>query len=535
MENTLQEVLQAVSQFSGVEIPGVSTNSPDGSNAKALPDCNSLKDKIRTDLEAFSTSTATEISKQAEEKARAALAAIQNELNDQIERVAGELREKLQGQVSTEQTEIDLAQQSKDRVAQLVQAQTDEFARWVWMTCKGTGTPTPPQIKNLLEPYIEEATADFAGSFREKVQELIAEQEQVAREKVQAAAESVQSQLDSLEQTSLQAFEQSADSVAKQSAERLKAAADEVVRDLQGGMGNEAEGALGQFKARLRETATAAQADLQREEDLRAENFRQRLEGMAKEAQEMGMSDISSRIAQSAADLVESSIQHLHHQTEDSLEHSRDEISAFMKLEMDDVQRQIHEMGMTMHQALERELAAAGDRHVSNSREKLDGMIQESLASMSERVRQAAELNPDEIARMVRESQDASASQFESRLQETVESRFNGLMVRIQQEADQATQRVAAGAKSISEALIRELSDKANASTAALREQAEQSARRIESSLQESLEAHKQQLATFTQAALAEQKKAMSGNVAELHSRLKQAGDLLIASVPTAQ
>jgi len=535
MEKTLQEVLQAVSQISGVEIPGVLTNSPDGSNTQALPDCNSLKDKIRTDLEAFSTSTATELSNQAEEKARAALGTIENELNDQVERVAGEIRAKLHGRMATEEAEIDLAQQSKDRIAQLVQAQTDEFARWVWLTCKGTGTPTPPQIQKLLEPYIEEATADFAVSFRHKVQDLIAEQEQVAQEKLQSTVQSVQSQLSSLEQASLQTCEQNADSVAKQSAERLNAAADEVVKGLQGRMENEVEGAVGSFQARLGETSATAQADAQREQDLRAENFRQRLEGMAKEAQEMGMSEISSRIAQSAADLIESSIQHLHHQTEDSLEHSRDEISAFMKLEMDGVQQQIRDLGLTAHQTLDQELAAASDRHISTSREKLDGMIQESLASMSERVRQAAELNSEEIARMVRQSQDAAASQVESRLLESVESRFNDMMARMQQEADQAAQRVAAGAKAASEALIRELSDKASASAAALREEADQSARRMESMLQKSAEAHMQHLATTAQAALAEQKEAMSGNVTALHNRLKQAAELLIASVPQAQ
>lgn len=535
MQNTLQEVLQAVSQFSGVDLPGASPTSPDGSDSLQRLDVSTLKDRIRNDLEAFSVSTATELSKQAEEKTRAALGALENELNDQVERVAGGFREKLQGRVGTEQTDVELAQQSKDRVAHLIQAQTDEFARWVWLTCKGTEAPTPPQIQKLLEPYIEEATADFGASFQQKVQDLIAEQEQVVRERIQAAAQSVQSQLNSLEQASLQVCEQNADTIVKQSEGRLNVAADEAVTGLQSRMGHEVEGALASFQAQLGETSAAAQTELQRDQDQWAENFSQRLEGMAKEAQEMGMSEISSRIAQSASDLIESSLQHLHQQTEDSLEHSREEISAFMKLEMDGVQRQIHDMGMTVHQALDRELSAASDRHVSNSREKLDDVIQESLASMSERVRQAAELNSEEIARMIRDAQDASASQFESRLQETVESRFNGLMARIQQEADQAAQRVAAGAKAVSEALMRELSDKANASAAALREESDQASRRMESSLQESLEAHRQQLAQIVQAGLAEQKVAMSDNVTDLHDRLKQAAELLIGSIPKAQ
>ncbi len=535
MQNTLQEVLQAVSQFSGVDLPGASPTSPDGADSPPRLDVSTLKDRIRNDLETYSVSTAAELSKRAEEKTRAALGALENELNDQIERVAGGLREKLQGRAGTEQAGVELAQQSKDRVAHLIQAQTDEFARWVWQTCKGTEAPTPPQIQKMLEPYVEEATADFGASFQQKVQDLIAEQVQVVRERFQEAAESAQSQIGSLQQASLQVCEQNADTVVKQSTDKLNFAADEALTGLQSRMGHEVEGALARFQTQMGETSAAAQTELQRDQDQWAENFRQRLEGMAKEAQGMGMSELSNRIAQSSADLIESSLQHLHHQTEDSLEHSRDEISAFMKLEMDGVQQQIRDLGLTAHHALDCELAAASDRHIANSREQLDGMIQESMASMPERVRQAAELNSEEIARVIRDSQDALASQFESRLQETVESRLNGLMARIQQEADHAAQRVAAGAKAVSEALMRELSDKANASAAALREESDQASRRMESSLQESLEAHRQQLAQIVQAGLAEKKDAMSDTVTELHNRLKQAAELLIATDPKAR
>lgn len=535
MQNTLQEVLQVVSQFSGVDLKGAPQASSGARGPLPGLDCESLKDKIRSDLETFSAKTATELSKQAEEKTRATLGTLENELNDQIQRMAGELREKLQGQMAAEQTEVNVAQQSKDRVAHLIQAQTDEFARWVWLTCKGTEAPTPPQVQKLLEPYVEDATADVAASFQQKLQDLIAGHEQVVQENLQSAVRSLQGQLGSLEQASLQACEQKADTVVKHSTDRLNVVADEAMKGLQGRFGDEAEGALARFQTQLGETSTAAHTEFQHDQDQWAENFRQRLDGMAKEAQEMGMAEISSRIAQSAADLIESSLQHLHQQTEDKLEHSREEINAFMKLEMNGVQHQISELGLQAHEALDRELAAASDRHVSDSRVKLDGMVQESLASMSERVRQAAELNSEEIARMVRESHDISASQFESRLQETVESRFSGLVARIQQEADQAAQRVAAGAKAVSEALMRELSDKANASAAALREESDQASRRMESSLQESLEAHRQQLARIVQAGLAEQKEAMSGNVTELRNRLKQAAELLVVNVPNAQ
>lgn len=522
-----------VSQLSGVEMPDPS--SPDASDSLPRVDFNALKDRIRNQLETFSTTAVADLSNKAEEKARAALGTIEDELNGHIEQVAQELREKLQGQVGTEQAEVDITQQSKERVTELVKAHTDEFARWVWMMCRGTEAPVPEQIEKLLEPYIEEATDNFAATFREKVQGLIDEQGQVVQEKLLTVPHTVEDHLRSLEQSSLQICEQNADSVAQQSAERLNAMADGVVKELQSRFGDELEGAIGAFQARLAETAAATEADMRRDQNMRAQSFRQEFEGITKEVQEQGISEISDRIAQSTADLVESSIQHLKRQSEDSLEHSREEITAFMKLQMDEVDQRLRDKGLTAHESLDRELAAASDRHITTSREQLDAMAHECTESMAERIHQAAEQHLEEASRLVRDSQDAVAAQYASRLQEDADSRFNILLERIQQEADRAADRVAAGAKAASESLMVKLTENANAAAAALREEASQTTSRIESSLQQSLDAYRQKLDQVTQAGLEEQEKAMSGNVAELHTRLKQAADLLVAFAPKTQ
>jgi hypothetical protein len=533
MQRTLRQVLQMVTQLSGVELPDPS--SPDASESLSRLDFNILKDKIRNNLEAFSSTTVAELSNKAEEKARAALGTIEDQLNSHIEQVAGELRQKLQGQVGTEEAEVELAQQSKDRVTELVKAQTDEFARWVWLTCKGTETPAPAQIEKLLEPYIEEATDNFAASFRQKVQGLIDEQEQVVQEKLLTVPHTVEDHLRSLEQASVQICEQNADSVTQQSAERLNAMADGVVKELQSRFGDQLEGAVSAFQARLVEVAAAAEADLQRDQDMRAQNFREKFEGIAQEVQEERTSEISGRIAQSTADLIESSIQHLQHQSEDSLEHSREEITGFMKLQLDEVDHQIRDLGLKAHESLDRELAEVSDRHMATSREQFDAMAHGCMESMAERIHQAAEQHLEEASRLVRDSQDAVAAQYTSRLQEEADNRFNSLRERIQQEADQAAERVAAGAKAASDSLMVKFSENANAAAAALREEASQATSRIESTLQQSLEAYRQQLEQVTQAGLEEQQKAMSGNVAELHTRLRQAADLLIAFAPKPQ
>ncbi len=529
MQHTLQEVLQAVSQFSGVELPGTSPVFPDGSNRVPRLDYSTLKDRIRNDLEAFSLRTASELSHHAEDQARAALGAVENEINGQIEQAAGQLREKLKGEFGTQQMQIDVAQQSKDRVADIVKSQTDEFARWVWLTCKGTETPTPRQIEKLLEPYIEEASATFAASLRKNAQDLIAEQAEQIQATLQAAAQSAKGQMGSLEKASLQACEQNAETVRRKTAERLSAAADEAVNGIEGKITGELDGALGRFKGRLAEITSAATADLQHDHARRAESFKLQIDGMIKEAQGSALSEISSHIAHTAAGLIDSSVQHMHHQLEDSMENSREEIGAFMKLETEGVRQGVHDLCLAAHQSLELELAATSDQHIADSREQLMAMIETCVQSMEERVRQTADQQLQEIRRLVQDFQQAAAAQHSAQLQQASESCFDSMLQRLRQEADQASLRVVADLKAASEPVLHELSEQANTSVAVLREEAAQAAARIRSSAQDSFESYRQQMEQITQAELEQQQSAVSGKMTELHNRLQQAAELLIA------
>ncbi len=529
MQHTLQEVLQAVSQLSGVELPGSLPVSSDNSNPSPRLDYTTLKDRIRNDLETFSLRTASDMSRHAEEHARAALGAVESEINGQIEQAAGQMREKLKDELGAQQMQIDVAQQSKERVANLVKSQTDEFARWVWLTCKGTETPTPQQIEKLLEPYIEEATSSFAASLRKNAQELIAEHAHQIQDELQAAAQSAKGQMGSLEEASLQVCEQNADSVVRETAERLNAAVDEVVKGLKGRIGPEIEEAVVGFQTRLAEASTAARNDVQRDHELRAEAFRQHLDGILKEAQASELSEISGHIAHTAAGLIDSSVQHMQQQIEDSMEHSREEISAFMKLETDGVQQQVRDLCLGAHQSLEQELAATSNQRIAESREQLTAMIQGCMQSMEERVRQAVDQQLEEVRRLAQDSQQTAAAQHAAQLQEAAESCFDSTLQRLRQEADQASLRVVADLKAASEPVLHELSEQANVSAAALREEAAQAASRVQSSAQDSFEFYRQQLELVIQAGLEQQQRAVSGKMTELHNRLQQAAELLIA------
>lgn len=541
VQQTMRELLEAVASLSGVELPGV---APDSSNSgNPLPQLNykTLKDRIRNDLEAFSVTTAAEVAKQAEEQARAVLGAVQSEVDNQIEQVAGEFREKLQGRLQSEQVEIDLSKESQARVAELVQNQTDEFARWVWLTCKGTGTPIPAQIEKLLEPYVEEASAKVEAVFQQKVQDLLAKQEQSVHDRYQGIIDSFQSQLSSLEQTAQQICRQSVESVTKLSEDRLNAAADEAARNLEAKIQGHAQEELSQFHTRLNEMASTWQEGLRREQDLQAEGFRQRLEGLVDEVQKKSVSEVSGRIERTAADVMESSFQHLHQQADDALEHSKDELKGFMQLQADEVREQFRGVGRSIYESLsqdaakladtlrglDQDLTATEQKHLAASAEQLSSMSQATMESLAARIKQIADTQLGEINKFVQDSQAKAAAQCEAQLHEVAEGRYNSLLERLQKEAEEAGSKVAAEVKTTSESVMQELSDKVNASASVLREEAIQASAHIESSVKNSLETYRQQLAQITGAGLEEHRKAVTDSMADLHNRLKQAAGLL--------
>ena len=545
VQQTLQEVLQSVSRLSGVELPGTCPNSQTVGDPLPPLDSKTLKDRIRSDLEAFSMTTADEIAKQAEEQTRTALAAIQNEVSGQIDRVTEEFRERLQGHFEPEQIGIDLSKQTRERVSELVEARTEEFARWVWLVCKGTGSPVPTQIEKLLEPYVEEASAKLEGVIRQRVQDQLVQQEQFVQEKLQGTVRSVEGQISTLEQAAQQICERNADAVTNSSAERLNAVAEEAAKGFASRIGDEAEGSAGRFQARLEEIVTASQEGLRQESERKAADFRQKLEGMTGEVESQKMSEISGRIEQTATAAIESSVQHLQQQTHDAVEHSKEEMKGFLAVQMEEVRGQVKELGQSVHDSLsqdavrvaeglkrlDEELSSIRDRHLAVSQEQLSGMIQTMMGSLTARLKQITEAQMEEIGRLARESQEKAASQYQLQLQTATEGQYNEMAMRLQKEAGEAGAKVAAEIKANSESVMQELSDRVDASASVLREAGLQASARIESSLQNSLDTCKQQLAQISESNLESHRQAISNSLSALRVRLERSMQILRGEV----
>ncbi|HKT12552.1 MAG TPA: hypothetical protein VJW77_12075 [Terriglobia bacterium] len=540
LQHTLQEVVDAVSNLSGVPL------SEDGaavreSSAQAPLDCKSLKDRIRNDLESFATMTAAEMARQAERQTRIALAALQSEADGQAEQVARELREKFKYQFDPGHYEIGITQQTQDRVTELVQRRTDEFARWVWLMCKGTGTSIPEEIEKLLEPYVEQATGKLSESFRLRFDDELAEQENQAQRRLQGTLSTLEEQVNTLDQKAKKICEQNAASIAMFSADRLNSVAEEAMQGFRNRIREELETDFASFHTRLENTAAELMHKLQQEEENKALTLSSRIAQLETEIKEKATAQLSGQIEQTAANVIESSIQHLHQQAADTLEHSKEELKGFLELQMEEARLKINGLGQSVRDSLaqeaertagsfktlDAETADAREKSLAELKDRLSVMVQNALASMRDRVSQLSEGQIAEIEKLVRGSRENEAAQYEKQLRDVTDTWYNNLLERVQAEARNAAASVTAEVKANADSVMQELSDKVDASALVLREETVQATSRIESLLKGSLETYERQLGEITGSRIDEHRQVIRKSLSDLQARLERSAQIL--------
>ena len=540
LQHTLQEVVDAVSNLSGVPL------SEDGaalreSSAQAPLDCKSLKDRIRNDLESFATMTAAEMARQAERQTRIALAALQSEADGQAEQVARELREKFKHQFDPGHYEIGITQQTQDRVTELVQRRTDEFARWVWLMCKGTGTSIPEEIEKLLEPYVEQATGKLSESFRLRFDDELAEQENQAQRRLQGTLSTLEEQVNTLDQKAKKICEQNAASIAMFSADRLNSVAEEAMQGFRNRIREELETDFASFHTRLENTAAELMHKLQQEEENKALTLSSRIAQLETEIKEKATAQLSGQIEQTAANVIESSIQHLHQQAADTLEHSKEELKGFLELQMEEARLKINGLGQSVRDSLaqeaertagsfktlDAETADAREKSLAELKDRLSVMVQNALASMRDRVSQLSEGQIAEIEKLVRGSRENEAAQYEKQLRDVTDTWYNNLLERVQAEARNAAASVTAEVKANADSVMQELSDKVDASALVLREETVQATSRIESLLKGSLETYERQLGEITGSRIDEHRQVIRKSLSDLQARLERSAQIL--------
>ncbi len=539
LQQTLQEVVEAISNLSGVELTDGATD-PRSASQPSL-DSKSLKDRIRNDLESFASTTAAEMARQAERQTRIALAALQSEASGQAEQVARELRDKFKNQFEPGHFEIGITQQTQDRVTELVQRRTDEFARWVWLMCKGTGTSIPVQIEKLLEPYVEQATGQLSESFRHRFDAQLTEQEEHAQRRLQGTLSTLEEQINTLDLKAKRICEQNNESIAMFSVDRLKGVADETMKNFRNRIQEDLESDFTAFRGRLERTAEDLRQRFQQEEAEKAGNFSSRIAQLESEIKERTTAQLTGHIEQTAANVIESSVQHLHQQAADTLEHSKEELKGFLELQMEEARLQINGLGQSVHESLAQEaerradslkkldleIAGMRERSVADSKDHLSAMVQDALASMRDQVRQISDGQVEEIERLVRGSRENEASQYEKQLRDITDSWYNNLLERIQAEAGNAAAKVSTEVRANADSVMQELSDKVDASAMVLREETVQATTRIESLLKGSLETYEKQLGEITGNRIDEHRQVIRKSLSDLQARLERSAQIL--------
>lgn len=529
MEHTIQEALQAISHFSGIDLPGGVARAEDDEGSMSRVDCSTLKDRIRNDLEAFSVTTVSEMAKEAQQQAKSALVTIQNEMTAEIEQTLGQYREMLRDKMDPQSIDVNIAQQSQERVAELVRAQTDEFARWVWLTCKGTGTPIPLQIEKLLEPYVQEAEALVTGSLQQRIQELLEQQQRVVEERFRGTADSLQKQIQTLQQAAQQMMEQNADSLTKASTERLNSAADEAAEKFEGKIQEHIEGSINGAQIRLDESTSALLNRLNQHQDQMAQEFIRRIEALSAEVEATKGPEIVSRMEQSVAGAVENSLQQLQTATEGAI-HKVEETGRYVNDSVEEGFKRVGEMLGGEGQ----DLSGFREKLLKDSKEHISSMVDEAVGSIEPRLMHLAEQKIEAVGTGLGKSQEESFEAFESRMRKASEGQYNNLLERIQKDAGEAGAQATTEIRKVSETVMQELSEKVEAAAERLKQQQEESGSKFESSMNNTLETFRAQLAEITRTGLEEQRKTISSSLDSLQQRLRLAAESLISDEPAA-
>ncbi len=541
LQQTLQEVLQAVSRLSGVDLTGTAADPQGNGNGHPQLDCKTLKDRIRNDLEAFAATTASEMASQAERQTRIALAAIHHDATDQVDQVVQDLREKLHGQLDLGHLDLGLTQQTQERISELVQRRTDEFARWVWLMCKGTGTPIPIQIEKLLEPFVEEAQGKLTESFRHRFETQLVEHEQLAHNRLQATLNVIEGQMASLEGALNNISEQSAESVTPLAAEKLASVADEAAKQFQDRIRAQIEGDLNIFQTKLEQAAEAMKERLRHEEEQKALNFKARMSELETGLEQKKMAEISQSMEHVALNVVASTIAHLRQQADNTLQHSKEEVHAFLELQMEEVRLKINEMGQSVHEslsqgvegksaslrALEQEVAGIWEKTIADSRNQFSTMTQETVDSMKNQIREAAGAQLEEVHKTVQESREKESSEFQMQLRDITDHLYSSVVARMQADAKNVGAMIVAEVRANSDSVMQELSDKVDASASVLRNETAQATSSIQATLQSSFESYQKQLAEATEARLEQHRQAIRKSLSELQVRLERSAKML--------
>lgn len=542
-QRLMRELLGAISELSGVELPGISIDPQKDGDGSLRLGFKTLKDRIRNELEAFASTSAVEVSKQFEGRSQVVMDPLEREMSARMDNLADEFRGKLQARLEAEQEEV--ANQSKLRIEGMLQTKMDEFAQWIKLMTEGTVSSVPASVEKAIAPHVEEVKARLKSSFQQELGMVLVEMERTGQGRLEGLQKEVEALIRDLPERARQACSASTDQAMKDLNGHLESARDEFSSQFKTGAKSQAEESLNDFKTHLSALTSSSRDEFRSYADSHVEGFKQNLESASKELQEKKTAEILSKVSDASQEALKASLAQVQQRLDETLEHSKGELRSSMAGMLEDVRKQMNDAAQSTRDTISGQAAgisenlkslgermnAAQNEQIAAVAENLTKLSQQTIEGHTQSLKQVFEAQLQEIRGTLGQLQTGMASDYEAQLRRTMEAQRVTMMEQVQRQAEEASCHAVEKIRTSSAQVVQDLSGKVNkevnTATTLLNQWAHQTTVWAESSIKESLESYKRQVAEFTDALLNEQRTTIQGRIGDLQGRLEQAARLL--------
>lgn len=542
-QHLLRELLGSISELSGVELPGISLDTQKDGDGSLRLGFKTLKDRIRNELEAFASTSASDVAKQIQGKGHIVLDPLEAEMNARLDHLAEEFRGKLQERLAAEQNEV--ANLAKLRIEELLQTKMGEFGEWIKLMTEGTVSSVPSAVQKALEPHIEEVKGRLKSSFQQELGMALLEMERLGQSKMEGIQKEVEALISNLPERARQACSASTDQAMKDLNAHLGVARQEFSSQFEAGARTQTEASLNQFKTQIAELSAASREAIQSFAGSHVDSVKQKLEATTQELEKKSSDEIMSKVSKASQDALNSSLTQVQQRLDETLEHSRGELRSSMSTMLDDVRKQMLDAAQSARNSLSGEatsltenirnlgegLKTAEHERIAALEDKLSKLSQQTLEGHTQTLKQVAEGQIEELRRALSDLQLRMVSNYDSQLRQSMETQRKVMMEQVQRLAEEASASAVERVKASSGQVVQDLSGKVNkevnTATTLLNQWAHQTTVWAESSIKESLDSYKRQVAQFTDALLEEQRTTIQGRIGDLQGRLEQAARLL--------
>jgi len=542
-QHFLRELLGAVSELSGVELPGIAVDPLKDGDGSLRLGFKTLKDRIKNDLEGFASRSASEVAKEVHGRSQIVLEPLEKEMSARMDHLADEFRGKLQTRLESEQNEA--ANQAKLQTEEMLQSKMNDFAEWIKLMTEGTVSSVPATVQKSLEPHIAEVKDRLKSSFQQHLSMVVMELERTTQSKVEGIQKDVQGLVSGLSERARQTCSESADQVLNEFNGRLSAATQESSKQFEAGTRAYSEDSFNGLKALMGELAAGSKDELQSFAGSHVEEFKQKLRATAQELQEKSSAEIASNVSKASHEALNSSLAQVRQRMDESLEQSKGELKSSMGTMLDDVRKQMDGFALSARDSLSgeatrfsdnlknlgEELKAAENDRITALVETLSNLSRQTLEGHAQSLKQVAEAQLEEIRRAMGDLQTRMASDYETKLRRSLENERIAAAEHVRKQAEEASagavDRIRANSTQVVQDLSGKVNKEVNTATTLLNQWAHQTTTWAESSIKESLESYKRQVGEFTDTLLESQRSTIQSRIGDLQERLEQAAYLL--------